>query len=141
MADITITPASVVKGAGAAVRSNFNAGEAITAGQVVYKKAADGEWYKAQNDGTAEEAGVGVELGIALHPSADGQPLVVQTAGLVTIGGTLVPGTEYVVSATAGAIAPHADLTTPGRRYTRLGYATTTTVLSLDIIATGIVLV
>lgn len=140
MADITITAASVAKASNTVTVSNYNAGEAITAGQFVYLKAADSEWYKAQCDGTAEESGYGVKSGVALHTSANGQPLVVQTEGTITIGATVVAGTEYVVSATAGGIAPHADLTTSTHRYTRIGYATTTGILQLDISATGIAL-
>lgn len=139
MPDITVTAASVLKGSSPTTITNYNAGETITAGQAVYRKLADNEWYKAQADGTAEESGVGTDLGIALHGSADGQPLVVQTGGTITIGATVVAGTEYVVSATAGGIAPHADLVATNK-YSRLGYATTTGVIQLVPLATGITL-
>ena len=54
MADLTITAANVAPGAGA-VKDTGTAGEALTAGQLVYKKSADGKWYKADcNSATAE---------------------------------------------------------------------------------------
>jgi hypothetical protein len=61
------------------------AGEAITAGQPVYKKSADSKWYKADcNSATAE---VRVASAISLTGSAAGQPVVVQKGGSLTIGG------------------------------------------------------
>lgn len=141
MADVTITAANVAKVASSNPRvlTQYNAGEAITAGQLVYLKSSDSEWYRAQADGTAEEAG-SVNLGVALHTSANGQPLAVQTSGNITIGGTVVAGTEYVASDNLGGIAPHSDLTVSGRRYSRVGYATTTAILKLDLLATGVTL-
>jgi len=139
MADITITAANVavVTTSSPTVSRSYNAGEAVTAGQLVYLNTADSEWYKAQADGTALEAG-SAGLGVALHTSANGQPLAVQTAGQITIGGTVVAGTEYVASDTAGGICPHADLTATGRRYSRVGYATTTGIIKLDLLASGV---
>lgn len=139
MADVSITAANVRKGTGAAVETRYAAGESVTAGQAVYQKSTDGKWWRAQCDGTAEESGSGVLTGVALHASGADQPLAVQTGGEITIGGTVIAGTEYVVSATAGGIAPHADLVSTNK-YTRLGYATTSAILQLDISATGIVI-
>lgn len=137
MADLSITAANVAKASNAQVQSSYPAGETITAGQVVYLKSTDSKWYKAQADGTAEEAGASVTVGIALHGSLANQPLVVQIAGTITIGGTVTVATEYVISAAAGGIAPHADLVSTNR-YTRLGYGTTTGIIQLDISATGL---
>lgn len=139
MADITITAASVAKGTDVTTVSNYPAGETITAGQVVYLKSSDSKWWKAQADGTAEESGSGVQVGIALHGSLANQPLVVQTAGTITIGATVVVGTTYVVAATAGGIAPHADLVSTNK-YTRVGYGITTGSLQIDVRATGLAL-
>jgi hypothetical protein len=138
VADLTITAANVLKGDSAVVVTNYNAGESITAGQVVYLKSTDSEWYKAQCDGTAEESGYGVTVGVALHASGNGQPLAVQTGGQITIGATTVATTNYVVSDTAGGIAPHADLSTAGWYYTRVGHAISTTVIQLNLLATGV---
>lgn len=137
MADITITATSVVKSTGAIVRTDKPAGETITAGQVVYLKSSDSKWWKAQCDGTAEESGVGVAMGIALNGAGAGQPVAVQTSGDITIGATIVAGTTYVVSATGGGIAPQADLTSTNR-VTFVGYGKTTGILTLNIIATGV---
>ena len=110
MADITVTPASVVPGASATTIQS-TAGETITAGMAVYLKASDSRWWKAQCDGTAAESGNGTSYGIALCGASAGQPIVVDIADSgVTIGGTTVVGTVYVVSATAGGIGPWADL-------------------------------
>lgn len=59
------------------------------------------------------------------------------TAGTLTIGGTVVVGTVYVVSATAGGIAPSADLAT-GWYTTILGVATTAAKLSMGLKASSV---
>lgn len=135
MADITVTAANVLFVSGTKNKI-YDAGETITAGMVVYLKASDNEWYKAQKDGTAAESGSGVSLGIALNGASDGQPLAVCTAGVVNMGATLTVGETYIVSATAGGVAPIADVST--HYLTILGYAGTTANLTLDLNATGI---
>lgn len=136
MADVSITAANVARVSGTAIR-DYNAGETITAGMVVYLKSTDSKWYKAQCDGTAEEAGGSVRMGIALHGSLAGQPLAVQVDGTVTIGGTVVTGTPYVVSAAAGGIAPFADLVSTNK-VSYIGWASSTTVLTIAPNATGV---
>lgn len=130
-ADLTITATSVTTSATPKVK---NAGETITAGQAVYVKASDGKLYKAQADGTAEEA---TAAGIALNGGAVDQPIAYQDTGDITIGATVAVGTLYVVSATAGGIAPWADLSSTNR-VTLLGIGKTTGVITLDINAYGI---
>lgn len=138
MADISITVGNVARsGNDVTLIKDYPAGETITAGMAVYLKSSDSKWYKAQCDGTAEESGSGVPLGVALHGSLANQPLVVQTQGLITIGGTVAAGTEYVVSATAGGIAPHTDLVSTNK-YSRIGYATTSALLMLAPLGTGV---
>jgi len=110
MADLSVTPADVVKVSGNV--KHGTAGATITQGQAVYQKSTDGEWYLAQADGTAEESGYGVEVGIALIAAADGQPIVVQTSGEITPGVAAAVGIIYCVSETAGGIAPIAEITT-----------------------------
>jgi hypothetical protein len=106
-----------------------HAGEALTAGQLVYRKSSDGKWYKADcNSATAE---VRVASAVALTGSAAGQPVVVQRSGSVTIGATLTAGTVYYLSGTPGGIRPAADNTT-GDYPQVVGIATSTTVLSLN---------
>jgi hypothetical protein len=67
-----------------------------------------------------------------LHAAASGQPIRYQTSGTITVGGTMTAGKIYVASATAGGIAPSADLTTNWRT-SIIGVATSTTVLTLGI--------
>lgn len=134
MADVSITVANVQRSTGAIIETGYAAGETITAGQALYLKTSDLRWWKAQADGTSAEATFG---GIALHGALAGQPLAVQTSGLITIGGTVVVGGVYVVSATAGGIAPLADLVT-GNYVSIVGYATTAALLQLNPANTGV---
>lgn len=122
MADLTITATSVVPGADASVQQGI-AGETITAGNSLYIKAADGKLWKAQCDGTAEEATC---VGVALNGAAPNQPVGYVTSGTVIIGATTSKATTYVVSATAGGIAPQADLVATNR-ISYVGYATDAT--------------
>lgn len=137
MVDISVTAASVAPVAGSTtINKQYNAGATITAGQCVYLDTANSNvWKLAQDDGTALEAGSG-GLGIALHGASSGQPLAVATAGNVTFNAVLTAGETYIVSATAGGIAPVADISTNKVSY--LGYGTTTTNLALMTRATGV---
>lgn len=134
MANIAITAASVVPGANAKTVDGI-AGAAITAGQVVYLDPATGKLLLADAD-SATAAARSV-LGIALNSAAIGQPVTVQKAGLITIGGTVAPGVGYYLSATAGAIAPVADMTT-GLYPTLLGFGQSATVINLAITPAGV---
>lgn len=121
MADLTVTATSVVPISGS-VQSGI-AGETITAGNSLYIKAADGKLWKAQCDGTAEEATC---VGVAMNGGAVNQPVAYVADGSVNIGATTSKATTYVVSATAGGIAPQADLIATNR-ISYVGYATDTT--------------
>lgn len=134
MADLTITAANVVKGQNASIDRTRNAGEALTAGQAVYIKSSDDKYWKAQADGTAEEATV---AGVALHAAAANQPIAVQTGGEITIGATVVVGTIYVVSAAAGGIAPWADLVSTNK-VSILGHGKTAALLVINPTVTGV---
>ena len=107
MADLSITVAEVLEGSNADT-AVVTAGATVTAGQTVYLDVSANTYKLAQSDGTSEEATV---AGIALHASLSGQPLKIQTAGTVTIGATasVTEGVFYVLSDTAGGIAPHTD--------------------------------
>ena len=109
MADLTITTTQVISEFGSTEWGE--AGEAITIGQSVYR-AADQTWYKAQCDGTAVQSGSGSRVGIATQGASAGQYFIVQRTGSLTLGAGAGPtvGTVYVVAATAGGIAPWADL-------------------------------
>jgi hypothetical protein len=128
MTDISITAANVLPGAGALITTG-TAGEALTAGQAVYQKAADNKWYKADcNSATAE---VRVAKAFALNGAAAGQPVSLQTGGQITIGGTVANGIVYYLSGTAGAIRPVADNTTGDYPQT-VGMGVSSTVLQID---------
>jgi hypothetical protein len=133
MADITITATSVLKGSGSTVKHG-TAGATVTAGQVVYLDTSDGEYKLADCD--SGTAAVRSPAGIALHASADGQPLAILSAGPITIGATLTAGVAYYLSATPGGIAPVADLGA-GDYPTIIGIATSTTVLNVDFQESG----
>ena len=83
MADLTVTATSVVPISGS-VQSGI-AGETITAGNSLYIKAADGKLWKAQCDGTAEEA---TGVGVAMNGAAVNPPVASVADGSVNIGGT-----------------------------------------------------
>lgn len=109
MADLTITAASVSYTSGP-VDGDQVAGEAITTGQICYKKESDGRWYKAQHDGTAEEAGsIGLGLALATAAAAGARISVARPGAIVAIG-TGTAGIVYCPSNTAGSLAPTADL-------------------------------
>lgn len=136
MADISITAANVVKGSNAVVEAG-TAGAAITAGQVVYKDAADGKYKLADADGAT--AAAKAPRGIALNGASDGQPLSIIRSGDVTIGATLAAGTAYYLSPTPGGIAPVADVLS-GDDVVLIGLAESTSVLAVDIQITGVTL-
>lgn len=136
MADVAITAGNVAPIASSTESELHVAGETITAGQVLFLKSSDGRVWKADaNDATAENRDI---KGVAGSGGAAGQAIVVFVRGTYTAGGTLVAGQYYFLSTTAGGIAPHADLSTAGMFSQRLGYATTTAILKLDILNTDI---
>lgn len=132
MSDISVTASSVLKGSGA-LTQNGTAGEAITAGQTLYLHS-DGTLRLADVDLSAAAATV---VGISLHAAGTGQPLQYQYGGAITFNAVLTAGKVYVATATAGGIALVADLTTNWRT-SILGYATSTTSMTLQIINTGV---
>lgn len=136
-ADLTVTAASVLPSSDAVLQTG-TAGEALTAGQPVYRKVADGKWYKADcNSATAE---VRIAAGISTVGAAAGQPVVVQRSGSITIGATMTAGVVYYLSGTAGGIRPVADNTT-GDYPQAIGIATSTTVLKLNfVLSAGVAL-
>lgn len=139
MADISITAGNVLTSTGAVTTQGI-AGEAVTAGQCVYKKAADGEYYKADCDASSVSGNSEIDnvAGIALNTAGASQPLHVQTGGTITIGGTVTVGTPYFVSSgTAGGIMPYADLCTTDY-VSLIGIATTTGAIKMSISVTGV---
>lgn len=115
MVDLAITAANVLPGTEAegAQFEYGTAGVAITAGQAVYLEASTNTYKLADNNDTSEA--LSVLRGIALHAASAGQPLKIQTRGPFNPGATVASGSVYVLSATAGGIAPVADLATGNR--------------------------
>ncbi|MBT8198949.1 MAG: hypothetical protein KJO36_00395 [Acidimicrobiia bacterium] len=128
MADLTITAANVIAASGATTKL-VTAGATITAGDAVYEDTSDSNEYKLCD---ADVAGTADCDGIALTGSSDGQPLVIITKGDLNPGATATLGETYVVSTTAGGIAPISDLGS-GDFVTILGVATTTSNIAIDI--------
>ena len=136
MADLTITAASVVSGAGSLV-AHGTSGASVTAGQVAYLDEATDTYKLADNNSAT--AAVRAAAGIVLHASATGQPLAVHKRGPITIGATLTPGVAYYLSDTPGGICPVADLAS-GEYPTIIGMAISTTVLDVKIQSAGVAL-
>lgn len=133
MANITITGANVVPAEGYGFVDKV-AGATLTRGMPCYVSATTGQALIADANDTATKAEV---VGIALQDAAAGQPVRLMTSGTLAFGTVLTAGTVYVVSATAGAIAPYADLTT-NDFVSILGVATSTSNLRVNLINSGI---
>jgi hypothetical protein len=132
MAVITITPANAIKGTGA-VTAIVTAGEALSAGFWVYKKASDSLYYKADADDAAKDDVAGMVLGDA----AANQEVVLQSNGVVAVGAVLTVDEIYVLSGTLGKMFPLGDLST-GQYLTILGPALTTSTLDFHLKTTSI---
>jgi len=136
MANLSQTAANVAIGSQITRTRVVQAGENLTQGQPVYLKASDGKYYRADANASAEAAKA---VGIVLTPASTNGYSVIQegSGGSVNLGATLTVGETYVVSATAGAIAPIADLTT-GDYPCILGVATTTALIQTVYAYTGV---
>jgi hypothetical protein len=133
-ADLAITAANVVPGVGAQTQTGI-AGETITAGQPLYIKASDANMlWRCDNDA---DVFTPVCVGIAAVGGSRGQKILYYTTGSINLGATLVVGETYVVSGNVGMIAPVGDLS-PADSLTYLGYATTTALITLNILPTGV---
>ena len=111
-------------------------GATISAGQVVYADSSDSNKAKlADNNASAATA---VVKGIAVTPGVSGGYGYVATGGsIILVGTTAAVGKTYYLGATAGEIIPEADLAT-GNGVSRLGVASSTTQVDLDINNTGV---
>lgn len=133
MADLVIVASSVASGSGVNVLRGNNAGATITAGQLVYLDSS-GLWQLSDANSAAAAKTIG---GVSLHASLNGQPLAVQVDGAITIGATVAVGTIYVLSGTAGGIAPSTDLAS-GMTTCILGVATSATVITMKVNNSGV---
>ena len=106
MADLTITAANVKWVADRAPLVE-KAGATITRGQVVYRDASTGTYKLAKADNAATTP----VAGIAISDGYDGSHFLLAAPGAtIDWGATLTAGEVYVLSATAGGIAPKDDL-------------------------------
>lgn len=132
MVDLVITSANVKSYSGATTKLS-KAGGTVTAGQPVYKDTTTSKYLAADADAATGRT----PEGIALNDAALDQPVVVQTAGDIDLGATLVVGGVYVMSDTPGGIMPVADLET-GDYVTVIGVATAANKLRMGIIPSGV---
>lgn len=137
MANFTWTAADVLPGSGGA-KTVKTAGEAITRGMPVVESSS--KVYKADaNHATA--ALKGKVDGIALSDAVgDGAPIIIGSSDItVTFGAGVFDsaGQAVYLSATAGALAPEADLVA-GDRVTLVGVSTSETALKLFVTQTSI---
>lgn len=105
MADLNIAPSNVREGAGKNKFENGEAGEVIDAGELVYFEQSS-SLYKLAVNSTAEKAAV---RGFASNSAELGQPLRVQTEGVIALG-VGVQATAYFLSVNPGKAAPEADV-------------------------------
>lgn len=133
MAALTITTTAVIPSTGATFLE-ATAGEAITLGDVIYQKASDSKFYKADVDLSAEAATV---IGIAVATVNIGGRALIQTGGLLAFGAILTKGLVYVAGATAGKINPVADLAS-GWYTSILGVAYDASTLKIGIFNSGV---
>jgi hypothetical protein len=133
MATITITNTSVT-GVGTVAKTIGTAGEAIQAGQVLYFKPSDNKWYKADAT-TLEKSGTGLAqyLRMAMNDAdAADQPIVLCEPGnSLNVGSVLTKGIWYLLSATAGKVCNHGDLTS-GQYSVSIGYALSASIFYFD---------
>lgn len=134
MAALSITAANVLAGSNASTRQG-TAGATITQGQVVYFDDTTNTYKLA--DTNSATAAARSPASIALNGASSGQPLMVLTAGDVTIGATLSAGVAYYLGGTAGSIVPVGDLTT-GDYPVIIGIAKSTSVLAVKIVEAGV---
>jgi hypothetical protein len=135
MADLLITAASVLASANGVI-ARGTAGATITAGKTLYLDTADNRLKLADANGTTPANTV---RGIALNGASDGQPVNYLTEDPnFSPGATLVPGTTYILSGTAGGIAPDSDAVSGWTKIV-LGVAKTTSVMAMKITTGGAV--
>ena len=129
MANIAIVAANVVAGSNSVSEGGVS-GEAITAGQAVYRNEDTGKYMLADSNSTTSAARKA--RGIALNSVAANQPISVHRSGDLVVGAVLTPGTAYYLSDTPGAVCPLADVGA-GEYVCLLGLAKSTTVLAIDV--------
>lgn len=137
MANISQTAANVGIGSGTTRTKVVQVGEGVTQGMPLRLDTSDGKYYQCDANASLSTSQCD---GMALTAASTDGYIVMALPGegsSVNVGATLTVGTTYAVSATKGAIAPIADLTT-GDWVTILGTASTTALLSFVVDNTGV---
>lgn len=115
--DVSITASAVVPSANARI-ATAPCGATITAGQLIYLDSTDtdaqGRSKAKLADCNSATAAVRSVAGIAINSASAGQEVsyVYYDPALVIAASGLTANTIYVLSATAGGLAPAADVTT-----------------------------
>src|SRR5262245_28949692 len=139
MAAISVTSTAIVPNSDAGTIT-IPAGETITAGKAVYKKASDGKAYLADSNLNLTTAAEAASVGVALNGASLNQPVNYIQTGSFTMNAGLTAGETYIVGAVAaGDINPVADKASTWR-LVYLGYATTTTNFVMNVKDTTITL-
>lgn len=134
MANLTQTAANVGIGNADCPTRSVQFGESVTQGMPLYV-STDGKYYQCDANDTLAKADCD---GIALTSGAtDGYGLIALPStqpgrSLVNLGATLAVGTMYGVSATKGAIAELADISST-QFPTALGFAVSTSLLDFQV--------
>lgn len=138
MAAITATAASILWASGP--REAGTAGEAFAAGAILYL-AENGTWLKAQNDGTAVQAGergIGVALSTADAAAANVQ--VATRGAIITWSAHLIAAGLYFLHSTAGSMTLTTADVASTQYMTVVGIGRSTTSLLLYPVYAGVVL-
>lgn len=133
MPDLTITATQVLPTDSTETDSGI-LGVTATAGQLVYR--SDNKLLLADANLSPDAADT---IGLLLNGGGPGQTAQIATGGDVIVGAGAAPtrGTFYVLSATAGGIAPAADLAAGWYR-TFVGCGNDNNIITLNITAFGI---
>lgn len=108
MVDLAPVASAQTQTATAVMDNSKTCGEALAVGTAVYEKTSGVVW-KAD----ASAAATATVFGINMQPTtAASQPCCVQRGGECDLGVACLAGELYYLSATAGGIAPDADIAT-----------------------------
>ena len=136
MAAISVTAANVMCKSGATTCTVGTAGEALTAGQVVFLHT-DAKYYalSATSDGSMSGKTVGINMGIV--DAVDEKCLVItQNGAEIDLGATVTEGTWYVAGGADGVLEEFSDLTAT-ENVTFIGYGSPDSHLLLEITTNG----
>ena len=137
MADVVLSATNTKPTSSMPARRPGLSGEALAIGSVAIKKT-DNLWWKG-NANTALGAGENGKVGVVTAGAgAAGQDVLIATEGDLTTSGLTAGVTYYMSGATAGALAPEADIATGDDYVVRIGTATSATNLLLDFAVMGV---